>query len=201
MPIVCQFSADILFVILWLGLILRVLKGPRFCLIALLHGSNFCIKLYKEQDEIASWWQLILSGWKSCLAAWFYYLLQLAKKRCQPSPGAALRNKVVSNHGQNQPSLPPSHPPSSLWPSSFKKNFGHWFWRVSHVTLPLFDAATGCASFSCQNYFHVVLGCQCKTIKEWGKLLDLFILRRLKGLFGWERDKGRRLFHPLFFSD
>lgn len=48
-------------------------------------------------------------------------------------------------------------------------------------------------------YFHIVLGCQCKTIKERRKLLDLFVLRRLKELFGWERDKGRRLFSPLFF--
>ena len=47
-------------------------------------------------------------------------------------------------------------------------------------------------------HFHIVLGWQCKTIQEWGKLLDLFVLLRPKGLFGWEKDKGRRLFSPSF---
>lgn len=69
---------------------------------------------YKEQKQIAPWWQLILSGRKSCLAAWFHYLSRLAKKRCQPSPGATLGNKVVSNRGQNQSSLAPSTPLLSL---------------------------------------------------------------------------------------
>lgn len=49
---------------------------------------------------------------------------------------------------------------------------------------------------------HIFLGCQCKDDKGvGGKLLDLSVLRRLKGLFGWERDKGRSLSPPppLFF--
>lgn len=43
------------------------------------------------------------------------------KKRCQPSPGATLRNKVVSNHGQNQPCLVTAPPlfgppvPKTFW--------------------------------------------------------------------------------------
>lgn len=121
-------------------------------------------------------------------------LLSVTKKRCQPSPGASLRNKVVSNHGQNQPGLAPFGPPVSkrildvgsgesvMWPSlCLMLPLAVHLWAVKTL------------------YFHIVLGCQCKTIKERGKLLDLFVLRRLKGLFGWERDKGMRLFSPSFF--
>lgn len=115
------------------------------------------------------------------------------EKRCQPSPGATLRNKVVSNRGQNQLGLalsrPPLGPPCSkrildidsgesvMWPS-----IGRCL-CISELSKTLFSHSSGVP------------------MKELGKLLDLFVLRRLKGLFGWERDKGGGDCFPPLFGD
>lgn len=145
--------------------------------------------LYKvnEQKHIASWWQLMRSGLKN--PAWqpdFIICHDWQRNGVSLPQVPRLVTRPCLMVGRTSPAwlhFPPC-------PSGFKKNLGHWFWGVSHVTLPL----VWCRHWLCifelskPSKFTYFWGANAKMIKEWGKAFGSVCSQEAEGAV-WMRKR------------